>query len=308
MNNQGTDAPGTGAENNVEDSDTSIIESTSDATGENTGAETTEDSGNSNDQSEPLGDKGETTEDSDTLDSETLSSRQAKKRITRLTREKYDLMSENDRLLKASSGQEPKPVIQTATEEPVMPKLEDYDSTDAYHEEMSKYSRNMINYEIDRRDKTHAEAATQTQKEEQRYKSIDNFETKSDEYRKKNPDSDFDEVAKSPEALMIYGRNSDVAMMVQDSDVGPELAHYLGSNIGVLDEIATMSLRDAAREIGKLEAKIEQSGGIKPRAVSQAPNTITPVGGGQGVVTKDPSDMTDDEFIAWRRAHIEKRS
>ena len=229
------------------------------------------------------------------------------KRINKLTREKYDLISENDRL-KASAGQEQKPVIQTSTEEPVMPKLEDYDSTDAYHEEMSKYSRKMINHEIDLRDKTRTEAATQTQEEERRYKSIDNFETKSAEYRKKNPDSDFDEIAKSPEALMIYGRNSDVAMMVQDSDVGPELAHYFGSNIGVLDEIATMSLRDAAREIGKLEAKIEQSGNIKPKAVSQAPNTITPVGGGQGVVDKDPSDMTDDEFITWRRDHIAKRS
>lgn len=243
-------------------------------------------------------------------DTEGLSERaqdKVNKRINKLTREKYDLMSENDRL-KAAGGQEQKPNNQPATDLPVMPKYEDFDDVDEYNKKMSEYSRNMVSYEIDQRDKTRTEAETQTQAQERKYKSIENFEVKADEYRKKNPDSDFDQVAMSPEALMIYDRNDDFTMMVQDSEVVAELAHYLGANLGVLDELASMPIHEAAKELGRLEARIEQSGGIKPRAVSKAGEPIKPVGGGQGVVTKDPSDMSDDEFIKWRRDHIAKRN
>lgn len=227
------------------------------------------------------------------------------KRIDKLTREKYDLMSENERL-KAAGGQEQKPNNPPATEEPVMPKYEDFDNVDEYNKKMSEYSRNMVSYELDQRDKTRTEAETENQAKERKYKSIDNFNVRSDEYKKKNPD--FDKVAKSSEAFRIYDRNYDLTLMVQESDVGPELAHYLGANLGVLDELASMPTNEAAREIGRLEARIEQSGNIKPRAVSKAGDPINPVGGGQGVVTKELWDMNDDEFDKARRAQIAKRN
>ncbi len=227
------------------------------------------------------------------------------KRIAKLTKDKYDLMGENERL-KASGSKKQKPGNQPVTEAPVIPKFEDFDDVDEYNKEMAEYSRKMVSHEIDQRDKTRTEEATQKQKGEQRYKSIEKFETKSDEYRKSN--SDFDKVAKSKEALMIYGRNSNLATMVQDSEVGPELAHYLGGNLGVLDELAGMSTQDAAREIGRLESRIEQSGNIKPKAVSQASDPINPVGGGQGVVSKELWDMSDDDFDKARRAQVKKRN
>ena len=227
------------------------------------------------------------------------------KRINKLVRKNYDLMSENDRL-KASGSKEQKPNNQTATDLPVIPKFEDFDDVDEYNKEMAEYSRKMVSHEIDQRDKTRTEEATQKQKGEQRYKSIENFETKSDEYRKNN--SDFDKVAKSKEALMIYGRNSNLAIMVQDSEVGPELAHYLGGNLGVLDELASMSVQGAAREIGKLEARIEQSGNIKQKTASQSSNPINPVKGGQGVVSKEIWDLEGDDFDKARRAQIAKRN
>ena len=253
------------------------------------------------------GELGAGSESDDTKGLSGSAQEKVNKRINKLTREKYDLMSENDRL-KAVGGQEQKPVTHSAVDLPVMPKYEDFDDVDEYNKSMSEYNSKMVNHELDRRDRTRTEAETENQAQERKYKSIDNFEVKADEYRKKNPDSDFDQVATAPEALRIYDRNDDFTMMVQDSPVAAELAHYLGGNIGVLDELASMPIHEAAKEIGRLEARIEQSGNIKPKAVSQAPNTITPVGGGQGVVDKDPSDMSDDEFIAWRRAHIAKRS
>lgn len=66
---------------------------------------------------------------------------------------------------------------------------------------------------------------------------------------------------------------------LQFSEHGPMLAYQLAKNPQKAAELNAMSPRDAAREIGRLEAKVSLP---QPRKQTQAPKPITPLNGGSG--------------------------
>ena len=107
--------------------------------------------------------------------------------------------------------------------------------------------------------------------------------------------------------------------VILQSDVAIDVFHYLGENPDESALIAKMPLSRAAREIGKIEVKVssekkeeeeveeEEVPPAKPPAkptppvkkTSKAPEPITPLKA-DGVVDKDPSQMTPKEYRAWR--------
>lgn len=91
--------------------------------------------------------------------------------------------------------------------------------------------------------------------------------------------------------------NLDIAKLIVSSDISPQLIYYFGKDIDELERIAEMSPLAAAREIGKIEAKILS----KPIKTSSAPAPITSLGQGLSSVTKDPTKMTDEEWYASQR-------
>ncbi len=82
---------------------------------------------------------------------------------------------------------------------------------------------------------------------------------------------DFEQVAYNP-ALPI---TNVMAEAIQASDIGPDVAYYLGSNPKEADRIARLSPLSQAKEIGKIEAKIAQNPPVKQS--SKAPAPIAPV-------------------------------
>jgi len=92
-----------------------------------------------------------------------------------------------------------------------------------------------------------------------------------------------------------------IAAAIVDSDVPEKLMHYLSTNPDEVAKIAQMNPIRQAAAIGKLEAKVSSA----PQ-VSKAPEPIKPIGGNKGG-SKDPSEMTDAEFAAWRRRQIAQR-
>lgn len=64
---------------------------------------------------------------------------------------------------------------------------------------------------------------------------------------------------------------------IRDSEKGPMLAYHLAKNPGVAAELNAMSPRDAAREIGRLEAKVSLP---QPKRQTQAPAPLTALKGG----------------------------
>jgi len=130
------------------------------------------------------------------------------------------------------------------------------------------------------------------------------YADKEDEIRGKY--DDFDQVAYNPQL-----RITDVmADTIRESDMGPELAYYLGSNPKEADRISRMSPFLQAKEIGRIEAKLTDAPPVKK--TTSAPAPISPVSARKnsntGIVdTTDPRStktMSDSEWIEADRRRL----
>ena len=119
---------------------------------------------------------------------------------------------------------------------------------------------------------------------------------------------DFEQVAYNPKLPIT----NVMAETIQSSDIGPELAYYLGSNPKEADRISRMSPLGQAKEIGKIEAKLVSAPPVKK--TTSAPAPISPVtarsSGAPAYDTTDPRStktMTDSQWIeAERRRQLKK--
>jgi hypothetical protein len=97
-----------------------------------------------------------------------------------------------------------------------------------------------------------------------------------------------------------------------ESENPQALIEYLADpdNSDEAEALSRMNEAKANRAITKLEFKLQalmeaKKAQAKPKP-SSSPDPIEPIRGG-GVAHKDPSNMTDSEFAAWRRAQITRR-
>ena len=98
-----------------------------------------------------------------------------------------------------------------------------------------------------------------------------------------------------------------MAETIKASDMGPDLAYWLGTTPKEADRISRLSPLLQAREIGKIEAKLAASPPVKP--TTSAPAPITPVtaraSGNPSYDTTDPRStktMSASEWIEAERA------
>jgi hypothetical protein len=119
---------------------------------------------------------------------------------------------------------------------------------------------------------------------------------------------DFEQVAYNPKLPI-----TDVmAETIQSSDIGPELAYYLGSNPKDAERISRMSPLSQAKEIGKIEAKLAAEPPVK--RTTSAPAPISPVtartSGSPAIDTTDPRSiktMTTSQWIEAERMRQMKK-
>jgi hypothetical protein len=119
---------------------------------------------------------------------------------------------------------------------------------------------------------------------------------------------DFEQVAYNPKLPIT----NVMAETIQSSDIGPELAYYLGSNPKEADRISRMTPLSQAKEIGKIEAKLAAEPPVK--RTTSAPAPISPVtarsSGAPAYDTTDPRSiktMTDSQWIEAERARQMKK-
>lgn len=144
------------------------------------------------------------------------------------------------------------------------------------------------------------ELIAQREIQKQRAQVEDAYAEREEEARNKY--DDFEQVAYNPQL-----RVTDVmAETIKASDLGPDLAYWLGSNPKEAERISRLSPLLQAREIGKIEAKL----GTEPpqKKTTSAPEPIRPVSAravNPGVIdTTDPRSiktMSDSEWIAAER-------
>ena len=119
---------------------------------------------------------------------------------------------------------------------------------------------------------------------------------------------DFEQVAYNPNLRIT----TVMAETIQTSDVGPDVAYYLGSNPKEADRISRLSPILQAKEIGRIEATLVSNPPVKKS--SSAPTPISPVTArSSGTSTYDTTDprsiksMTTSEWIAAERARQVKK-
>ena len=150
------------------------------------------------------------------------------------------------------------------------------------------YIQAQIEHEAERR--AQAKLAERKAKEQQE-RVAESFREKAEKASERY--ADFDRVVGNP-SLPI---NAAMAEFIADSDLGADVAYFLGKNPERAQDIAEMSPVRAARELARIEAELAS----KPKATpSNAPEPIKPVGTrGKASTSALPSD--DDSIEDWMR-------
>ena len=110
---------------------------------------------------------------------------------------------------------------------------------------------------------------------------------------------DFEEVALNPNVPITKF----MADAIGESDLGGDVAYYLGSNIAEAKRIANLSPIGQVKAIAQIEAKLSQ-----PQAVvSKAPKPISPLSANKGAVTGLSDELPMDEWLKRRNAEVRRR-
>ena len=120
--------------------------------------------------------------------------------------------------------------------------------------------------------------------------------------------ADFKQVAYNPQIPITQV----MAETIRESGIGPDIAYYLGSNPQEAHRISGLPPHLQAKEIGKLELRLETNPPAKKTSTAPAPiSPITPTGGGGGRYdTTDPRSiktMTASEWIEAENQRMMKK-
>ena len=135
---------------------------------------------------------------------------------------------------------------------------------------------------------------------------IESYHDKEEDARNKY--DDFEQVAYNPKLPITDA----MVQTIQASEVGPDMAYYLGSNPKEAERISRLAPLQQAKELGKIEAKLADNPVVKK--TSSAPAPIAPItarsSGSPATDTTDPraiKSMTTSEWIeADRQRQIKK--
>ena len=172
------------------------------------------------------------------------------------------------------------------------PLLEDADTPEAYAEALAYQKAEQILYE--------------REVQRQQAETLDSYRDREEEARDKY--EDFEQVAYNPNLRITEV----MAQTIQASEIGPDVAYFLGANPKEADRISKLQPILQAKEIGKLEAKLADNPVVKK--TTSAPTPIAPVtarsSGAPSYDTTDPRSvktMSTSEWIAADRVRQMKK-
>lgn len=209
-------------------------------------------------------------------------------RFDKLTREKYEALRAadteryererlEDRLRKLET--KPDPVVPDD-----LPTLEAHGYDEAkYHAAMAAWSRAQARKEV-------SEALKQERDELKRTERQTAWQKKQSDFIKSNPD--YAEKVLRNRELPITDHMREA---IVDSDAGPQVAYYLADNPDKAILISQMSAVGQAREIGRIEARLEAEKAKPAIAVSKAPAPVPTIEAAEPAVTVKPDSPESDE-------------
>lgn len=242
--------------------------------------------------------KPETNEGADSAPAkpETASEDKLQKRFDKLTREKYEALRERDRerwekeQLRAQIEAKTPAVAQSP------PTLESSGFDEAkYQASVLEYTKAAAKAEAERIVNDHLQKQQVTAKHSE-------FEKRQQDFIKTKPDY-ADKVLNNPD-LQI---SKDMARVIRESEIGPQIAFYLAENEELAASIAALDPLIQARELGRIEARLESQKAPAKSPVSAAPPPVAKLEGSDNEVDKDPDKMSTDDWLKWRNKQLRKR-
>lgn len=177
------------------------------------------------------------------------------------------------------------------------PNADDYENPDEYTADLAAHRTRKANIEDQLSD---AEAAGKRIEGDREAVRNDDFKEASEDARSRY--SDYDKVA-----LGNHWKPTPVMMdVILDSPRSADLAYYLGANVEEVERISRLTPVQQAAELGKIEATKLPDRAPKPKPQTKAPPPITPVRPTSVAAEKAPSEMSTEEYRAWRRRNEPK--
>ena len=167
-----------------------------------------------------------------------------------------------------------------------IPPADQFESVEAYAQALAE--------------KRAAELLQQREAQQQQAQVLESHRDREESAREKY--DDYEDVVYNPKLAIT----PIMAQTIQASDMGPDVAYYLGTNPKEAERIARMPAIAQAKEIGKIEAKLTSSPPVK--RTTSAPTPISPVSARTTSTSLDTTDpraakqMSASEWIAAERA------
>lgn len=207
----------------------------------------------------------------------------AQRRINELTREKWEARRELDRVREEVNllrQQITQPRHQPAPDPNVDPEA---------------YVQHLVDQRVQARLQESDEQVRQQQVQQRQREVGEQFQARIEAYAVEHPDL-YDSITAVDSILGAHP----AVEVIATSEHGAALTHYLGQHIDEAVRVARMEPLQAAAHLARLEARITAP---KPKPVTAAPAPPTTVGGGS-TASKDPSRMSTEEWMAWRKSQL----
>lgn len=213
------------------------------------------------------------------------------KRIDQLTREKYEERRQREAVEKRL-----KELEEQSKPEPIKPpKEEDFDDYNQYLEQQADYLAARAAEKLSTQQKAKDQQLAQAEEQLQVQKRAEKFGERIQ--REMNAYEGFMEKMNDPIfAEITHNMDRDLIGLIQESDKATALTYHLATHIEEADRLSRLNPVYAARELARIEAKLELP---KPNKISNAPDPIKPIGSNESAV-KNPDDMSMDQWMEWR--------
>ena len=180
------------------------------------------------------------------------------------------------------------------------PKREDFEDDEEFLEALT-------DWKVESKLKTHSEVVTKKIGEDAEKQAATEIEQELEEISEKGQDKyeDYSTVVFDKDLVLTQGM-VETALL---TDIAEDILYYLGKNPDISAAIGEMPALKAAKEIGKIEARLvaekkkpDEKKADPPapaKKLTQTPEPIDPVRS-TGAIDKDPSQMSAKEYRAWR--------
>jgi hypothetical protein len=172
--------------------------------------------------------------------------------------------------------------------------VEGYEDSEAYEVALARWGGMCAIAEENHKGQIKQYQTAQTEAQTKQTEWEENGESKYPGFRKK-----IDQVLKPMFTAAPQEKSIPLSVAISESDKTHDLTIYLANNPKEVERLLSLSPASAAREVGKLEMRLEKA---KPRTTTAAPAPITPIGG--ATAPEDDSGLPDNDFFAKEKRRI----